>query len=203
MANNIPGRQQLALAVNFVKTRPIRSGILLLAIALMVLVTYKHEPIVIKYSAHYGDPRREIETFVLVNPNVEKRDIIFSFSPSGDVQEFSADDLDDAVAMDLSGKNLRTAKLSLLQRSVSIVSIVRDKLDHGAVKIIPGPVEMEPSSSMMRSIAIAYVVSLLLLLTGFLSGISSAVGALSFLSNPRDLIDKVRKAFHSEAGHEG
>src|SRR6185437_16243852 len=155
MANNIPGRQQLALAVNFVKTRPIRSGILLMAVALMVLVTYRHEPIVIKYSAHYGDPKREIETFVLVNPNVEKRDIILSISPSGDVQEFSADDLDDAVAMDLSGKNLRTAKLSLLQRSVSIVSIVRDKLDHGAVKITPGPVEMEPSNSMMRSIAIA------------------------------------------------
>jgi hypothetical protein len=75
---------------------------------------------------------------------------------------------------------------------------VRDKLDHGAVKIIPGPIEMEPSSSMMRSIAIAYVVSLLLLLTGFVSGISSAVGALSFLSNPRDLVDKLRKAFQAE-----
>jgi hypothetical protein len=198
MANNIPGRRQLALAVNFVKTRPVRSGILLLAIGIMVLVTYKHDPIVIKYSAHFGNPKREIETFVLVNPNIEKREIVFYLSPDGEVQEFSVDDIDDAVAMDLSGKNLKTAKFSLLQRSVSIVSVVRDKLDHGAVKIIPGPIEMEPSSSMMRSIAIAYVVSLLLLLTGFVSGISSAVGALSFLSNPRDLVDKLRKAFQAE-----
>jgi hypothetical protein len=198
MANNIPGRQQLSLAVNFVRTRPIRAGILLLAIGIMVLVSYKHEPIVIKYSAHFGDPKREIETLVLVNPTIERKEIVLYLSPNGEVQEFSPDDVDDAVAMDLSGKNLRTAKLSLLQRSVSVVSIVRDKLDHGPVKVIPGPVEIEPSSSMMRSIAIAYLVSLLLLLTGFVSGISSAVGALSFLSNPRDLIDKVRKAFHAE-----
>ncbi len=198
MANNIPGRQQLSLAVNFVRTRPVRAGILLLAIGVMVLVTYKHDPIIIKYSAHYGDPKREIETLVLVNPNIEKREIVLYLSPDGGVQEFGLDDPDDAVAMDLSNRSLRTAKLSLLQRSVSIVSIVRDKLEHGAVKIVPGPVEMEPSSSMMRSIAIAYVVSLLLLLTGFVSGISSAVGALSFLSNPRDLFDKVRKLFQAE-----
>jgi hypothetical protein len=198
MANNIPGRQQLTLAVNFVRTRPIRAGILLLAIAVMVLVTYKHDPIVIKYSAHFGDPKREIETLILVNPNIDKKDVVLYLSPDGAVQEFGLEDADDAVAMDLSSKSLKTAKLSLLQRSVSIVSIVRDKLEHGEVKIIPGPIEMEPSGSMMRSIAIAYVVSLLLLLTGFVSGISSAVGALSFLSNPRDIFDKLRKAFQAE-----
>jgi UPF0716 family protein affecting phage T7 exclusion len=75
---------------------------------------------------------------------------------------------------------------------------VRDKLEHGAVKIIPGPIEIEPSTAMMRSIAFAYVISSLVLLAGFLSGISSAVGALIFLSNPRDLFEKLRKLFHAE-----
>ena len=199
MANNIPGKRQLELAVNLVKTKPIRASILLLLAGLGLLVAYKHEPIVIKYSAHFGDPKREIETLVLVNPDIGKKDITLYLSPDGDVQEFSTDDIDDAVAMDLSNKNLKTAKLSLLERSVSIVSIVRNKLDHGAVKIVPGPVEMQPSSYIMRTIAIAYLVSLLMLLSGYVSSISSAVGAVTFLSNPRDLIDKLRKVFQAEA----
>jgi hypothetical protein len=164
----------------------------------VLLVSHKYDPIVIKYSAHFGAPAREIETLVLVNPNVDKREVVLHLSPDGEVQDFGLDEDDGAVAMDLSNKNLRTARLSLLQRSVSVVSIVRDKLEHGAVRIIPGPIEIEPSTAMMRSIAFAYVISSLLLLAGFLSGISSAVGALIFLSNPRDLFEKLRKLFHAE-----
>jgi hypothetical protein len=199
MANNIPGRQQIALVANFVRTRPTRVGILLLFIGIVLLVSHKYDPIVIKYSAHFGDPAREIETLVLVNPNVDKRDVVLHLSADGEVQDFGFDEDDGAAAMDLSNKNLRTARLSLFQRSVSVVSIVRDKLEHGAVRIVPGPIQIEPSTAMMRSIAIAYVISLLLLLTGFLSGISSAVGALTFLSNPRDLFEKLRKLFNAEA----
>jgi hypothetical protein len=199
MANNLPGRQQLALAANFVKAKPVRAGILLLLIGLMVLVNYKHDPIVIKYSAHFGDPMREIETLILVNPNVEKREVVLRLSPTGEIENFGLDEDEAAVAMDLSGKSLQTAKLGLLQRSVSIVSIVRDKLEHDKIKITPGPIDMESSTSMMRSIALAYVVSLLLVLTGMLSGISSVVGALTFLSNPRDAYDKLRKMFQPEA----
>jgi hypothetical protein len=198
MANNIPGRQQITLAANFVRTRPARACILLLFIGIVLLVSHKYDPIVIKYSAHFGAPAREIETLVLVNPNVDKREVVLHLSPDGEVQDFGLDEDDGAVAMDLSNKNLRTARLSLLQRSVSVVSIVRDKLEHGAVRIIPGPIEIEPSTAMMRSIAFAYVISSLLLLAGFLSGISSAVGALIFLSNPRDLFEKLRKLFHAE-----
>jgi hypothetical protein len=195
MANSLPVAEQFALARNFVRTRPTRVILLVLLIVIGSVVTRKYEPIIMKYSARLANPDREIETLLIVNPNVDKREVVLDLSPSGEVLDLG---IDEAAAIDLSGKNTRFAKLSVLERSVSIVTILRSQIDHGSIKVIPKSLEIVSTDSVMRSIAMGYLVSLMLFLTGFLSAISSVIGALTVLSNafkPHELMEKVSRIF--------
>lgn len=195
MANSLPVAEQFALARNFVRTRPTRVILLVLLIIIGSVVTRKYEPIIMKYSARLANPEREIETLLIVNPNVDKREVVLDLSPNGEVLDLG---VDEAAAIDLSGKNTRFAKLSVLERSVSIVTILRSQIDHGSIKVIPKSLEIMSTESVMRSIALGYLVSLMLFLTGFLSAISSVIGALTVLSNafdPRELMEKVSRIF--------
>jgi hypothetical protein len=195
MANSLPVAQQFALARNFVRTRPTRVILLVLLIVIGSVVTRKYEPIIMKYSARLANPEREIETLLIVNPNIDKREVVLDLSPNGEVLDLG---VDEAAAIDLSGKNTRFAKLFVLERSVSIVTILRSQIDHGAIKVIPKSLEIVSPDSVMRSIAMGYLISLMLFLTGFLSAISSMIGALTVLSNafdPRELMERVSRIF--------
>jgi hypothetical protein len=195
MANSLPVAQQFALVHSFVRTRPLRVLILLLLIIIGTVITQKYEPIVMKYTAHLANPDREIETLLIVNPNVESKEVLLDLSPNGEVLDLG---IDEAAALDLSSKSPRLAKLSILERSVSIVTILRTQLEHGAVKIAPKAMAVMSTDSVMRHVAIGYVISLMLFLTGFLATISSLIGVLTVLSNafdPRELIETVSKIF--------
>jgi hypothetical protein len=195
MANILPVAEQFALARNFVRTRPTRVILLVLLIVIGSVVTRKYEPIIMKYSARLANPDREIETLLIVNPNTDKREVVLDLSPNGEVLDLG---VDEAAAIDLSGKNTRFVKLSVLERGVSIVTILRSQIEHGAIKVIPKSLEIVSADSVMRSIAVGYLISLMLFLTGFLSAISSVIGALTVISNafnPRELMEKVSRIF--------
>jgi hypothetical protein len=195
MANSLPVAEQFALARNFVRTRPTRVILLVLLIVIGSVVTRKYEPIIMKYSARLANPDREIETLLIVNPNTDKREVVLDLSPNGEVLDLG---VDEAAAIDLSGKNTRFVKLSVLERGVSIVTILRSQIEHGAIKVIPKSLEIVSADSVMRSIAVGYLISLMLFLTGFLSAISSVIGALTVISNafnPRELMEKVSRIF--------
>jgi hypothetical protein len=195
MANSLPVAEQFALARNFVRTRPTRVILLVLLIVIGSVITRKYEPIIMKYSARLANPDREIETLLIVNPNTDKREVVLDLSPNGEVLDLG---VDEAAAIDLSGRNTRFAKLSILERSVSIVTILRSQIEHGAIKVIPKSLEIVSADSVMRSIAMGYLISLMLFLTGFLSAISSVIGALTVISNafnPRELMEKVHRIF--------
>jgi hypothetical protein len=195
MANNLPVAQQFVLVRDFVRTRPTRVFILVLLIVIGSIVAQKYEPIVMKYTAHLTNPEREIETLLIVNPNIEKREVLLDLSPNGEVVDLG---VDEAAAIDLSSKSPRLAKLSILERSVSIVTILRTQLEHGAVKVIPKSMEIMSTDSAMRHVALGYLISLMLFLTGFLSAASSMIGALTVLSNvfdSRELMEKVSRIF--------
>jgi hypothetical protein len=190
MANNLSARQQLIIIWNLIKTRPARALSFLMVVIFAIVVAQKYDPIVIKYRAAFGDPTHEIETLILVNPNTDKRDIVLNLSPNGEVNDLG---VDEAHVVDLSAKSFRSAKLSLLERSVSIVNILRVQLDHSSIRI-PGPIEIETSNSIMRRLAFAYVVSLILFFTGMLQAIASVAGFL-LLFKPRELIRSIPKIF--------
>jgi hypothetical protein len=195
MANNLPVAQQFALVRDFVRTRPKRVLILVLLIVISAVVTQKYEPIMMKYTARLTNPEREIETLLIVNPNIDKREVLLDLSPNGEVLDLG---IDEAAAIDMSSKSPRFAKLSILERSVSIVTILRAQLEHGSVKVVPRSMEIMSTDSVMRRVAMGYLISLMLFLTGFLSSISSAIGALTVLSNvfdPRELMEKISRIF--------
>jgi hypothetical protein len=195
MANNLPVAQQFILVRDFVRTRPTRVLMLVLLIVIGTTVAQKYEPIIMKYSARLTNPEREIETLLIVNPNIDKREILLDLSPNGEVVDLG---VDEAAAIDMSSKSLRLAKLSVLERSVSIVTILRTQLEHGSVKVVSKSMEIMSTDSVMRRVAAGYLISLMLFLTGFLSAISSMIGALTVLSNvfdSRELREKVSRVF--------
>jgi hypothetical protein len=195
MANSLPVAQQFALVRNFVRTRPTRALILVLLIVIGAIATQKYEPIVMRYSAHLAAPEREIETLLIVNPNIDKREVLLDLSQNGEVLDLG---VDEAAAIDMSNKSPRLAKLSILERSVSVVTILRAQLEHGSVKVVSKSMEIMSTDSVMRRVAMFYLISLMLFLTGFISTISSLIGALTVLSNVfdrRELMEKVSKIF--------
>jgi hypothetical protein len=195
MANNLPVAQQFILVRDFVRTRPTRVLMLVLLIVIGTTVAQKYEPIIMKYSARLTNPEREIETLLIVNPNIDKREILLDLSPNGELVDLG---VDEAAAIDMSSKSLRLAKLSVLERSVSIVTILRTQLGHGSVKVVSKSMEIMSTDSVMRRVAAGYLISLMLFLTGFLSAISSMIGALTVLSNvfdSRELREKVSRVF--------
>jgi hypothetical protein len=150
---------------------------------------------VMRYSAHLAAPEREIETLLIVNPNIDKREVLLDLSQNGEVLDLG---VDEAAAIDMSNKSPRLAKLSILERSVSVVTILRAQLEHGSVKVVSKSMEIMSTDSVMRRVAMFYVISLMLFLTGFISTISSLIGALTVLSNVfdrRELMEKVSKIF--------
>jgi hypothetical protein len=195
MANNLPVARQFTLVRDFVRTRPTRVLILVLLIVIGTVVAQKYEPIMMKYSARLTNPEREIETLLIVNPNNDKREVLLDLSPYGEILDLG---IDEAAAIDLSSKSTRLAKLSVLERSVSIVTILRTQLEHGSVKVVPKSIEIMSTDSVMRRVAMGYFISLMLFLTGSLSAISSMIGALTVLSNvfdPRELVEKISRIF--------
>ena len=102
-----------------------------------------------------------------MNPNTDKREVVLDLSPNGEVMDLG---VDEAAAIDLSSKSPRFAKLSILERGVSIVTILRTQMEHGSIKVIPKSLEFVSTDWVMRSIAMGYLISLMLFLTGFLSG---------------------------------
>lgn len=102
MANSIPVAEQLAIACNLIRSRPKRILLLLLLAAAVPIVARKYEPIMVKYTARLANPEREIETLFIVNPNVEKREVLLDLSPNGDVIDLG---IDPSTAIDLSSKS--------------------------------------------------------------------------------------------------
>jgi hypothetical protein len=195
MANSLPVAQQFILVRDFVRTRPTRVLMLVVLIVIGAVVAQKYEPIMMKYTARLTNPEREIETLLIVNPNIDKREVLLDLSPNGEIVDLGSDE---AAAIDLSSKSPRLAKLSILERSVSIVTILRTQLDHGSVKVVPKSMEIMSTDSVMRRVAMGYLISLMLFLTGFLSAISSMIGLLTVLSNvfdSRELMEKMSKIF--------
>jgi len=191
MANNLSAGQQGKAIWGFIKTRPARAVRFLVIGLVAIAAVQKYDPIVIKYSTYFGDPTREIETLILINPNIDKRDLVLNLSPNGEAYDFG---VDEAFAADLSAKALRSAKLSVLERSVSVVSILRTQLEHSSIKILGPPIEIETSGSIMRRLAFAYVISLLLFFTGILQAVTSVAGVLLFYQ-PREFLRHVSKMF--------
>jgi hypothetical protein len=195
MANSLPVAQQFILVRDFVRTRPTRVLMLVVLIVIGAVVAQKYEPIMMKYTARLTNPEREIETLLIVNPNIDKREVLLDLSPNGEIVDLG---IGEAAAIDLSSKSPRLAKLSTLERSVSIVTILRTQLDHGSVKVVPKSMEIMSTDSVMRRVAMGYLISLMLFLTGFLSAISSMIGLLTVLSNvfdSRELMEKMSKIF--------
>jgi hypothetical protein len=195
MANSLPVAQQFILVRDFVRTRPTRVLMLVVLIVIGAVVAQKYEPIMMKYTARLTNPEREIETLLIVNPNIDKREVLLDLSPNGEIVDLG---IGEAAAIDLSSKSPRLAKLSILERSVSIVTILRTQLDHGSVKVVPKSMEIMSTDSVMRRVAMGYLISLMLFLTGFLSAISSMIGLLTVLSNvfdSRELMEKMSKIF--------
>jgi hypothetical protein len=153
MANSLPVAQQFALVRNFVRTRPTRVLILVLLVVIGTTVSQKYEPIIMKYSARLTNPEREIETLLIVNPNIDKREVLLDLSPNGEVLDLG---IDEAAAIDMSGKSPRLAKFSIPERSVSIVSILRAQLEHSPVKVVPKAIEVISTDSVMRRLAMGY-----------------------------------------------
>jgi hypothetical protein len=195
MANSLPVAQQFILVRDFVRTRPTRVLMLVVLIVIGAVVTQKYEPIMMKYTARLTNPEREIETLLIVNPNIDKREVLLDLSPNGEIVDLG---IDEAAAIDLSSKSPRLAKLGVLERSVSIVTILRTQLEHGSVKVVPKSMEIMSTDSVIRRVAMGYLISLMLFLTGFLSAISSMIGLLTVLSNvfdTRELMEKMTKIF--------
>jgi hypothetical protein len=195
MANSLPVAQQFILVRDFVRTRPTRVLILVLLIVIGAIVTQKYEPIIMKYTARLANPERQIDTLLIVNPNIDKREVLLDLSPDGEIVDLG---IDEAAAVDLSSKSPRLAKLSILERSVAIVTILRSQFTHGSVKIAPRSIEIASADSAMRRVAMGYLISVLLFLTGFLSSISSLIGVLTVLSNVfdrRELMEKISRIF--------
>lgn len=172
-------------------------GILILVLLIVIgtIAAQKYEPTIMKYSTHLANPDREIETLLIVNPNNNQREVVLDLSPKGEILDLG---IDEATAIDLSSKSPRLAKLKVLERSVSVVTILRAQLEHGPVKAVPNSAEIIPADSTMRRVATSYLISLVLFMTGFLSTMSSAIGALTVLSNvfdPRQLMEKLSRIF--------
>jgi hypothetical protein len=195
MANSITVPEQLVLAGNFIRTKPIRVLVILFLVAAAPIVARKYEPIIVKYSARLTDPEREIETLLIVNPNADKRDVFLDLSPHGETVDFG---VDESVAIDLSNKPTRSIRLTVPEQGVSTITVLRSQLDHLPVKAPPKSVEFVPTDSVMRRVAITFLISLMLFIKEALGAIGALVGAISgaaVVFNPRELKEKIVKVF--------
>jgi|SRR5947209_16922739 len=195
MANNLPVSEQIALAKNFIRTRPARVLLLLLLVALVPIVARKYEPILVKYSARITNPDREIETLFIVNPNVDKRNVILELSPNGDVIDLG---IDQATAVDLTNRMSRFIKLTVAEQSAATVSILRSQPGHPPVSAASKTLEVVSADTVMRYVALTYIVSLMLFLKDAIGGLGAAIGLLSSvstLSNLSEIKDKLSKFF--------
>lgn len=164
MGNNLSVTEQLALFRDIVWARPLLGAIL--AILLVFGIAFgKSDPMLWRLSALLTEPDREIETLIVANPNVDMRQVIVELSPRGAALDLG---IDQATALDLESKGARLARLNVSERSVSVVTILRKK-EHGPspTKAVPPTLQSISSDSIMRQLAVSYLLGLLLYAASF------------------------------------
>jgi hypothetical protein len=195
MANNLPVREQISLARNFIRTRPGRVALLVLLVAIVPFVARKYEPIMVQYSAHLSNPDREIETLFIFNPNVEQRNVTLDLSPNGEVIDLG---IDRSTAVDLSNRTSRLIRLTVAEQSSATISILRTQQEHASVKAASKSLEVVSADTIMRYVALTYLVSLMLFLKEAIGSFGAAIGLLSgvsSLTNLGEIKEKISKLF--------
>lgn len=185
--NKLSASEQANALWTLIRTRPIQVGVLLFIVLIFSIGAEKYDPLIIKYNGDLGEKGGQVETFILVNPNVDRQEVTANFSIPGDRSDLG---LDEAYAVDAVGKTIHPVKFNLLKKSVSVLSIIRDKLDKNSAKF-PEIGEIERPSSAMRVVAFAYVVSLIFSVKDYLAIVASIFSAFFLF----DMTKAVRRIF--------
>jgi hypothetical protein len=203
MGNNLSIIEQLALFRDVMRAKPIISAALVI-LALIGIFFGNTEPTLWRLSALLAESDRQIETLVVVNPNVDVKQVFVELSASG--QPLLDLGINQSTALDLDNKSTRQARLNVGERSVSVVTILRKKEQLPSLtRAVPPTVQPKSSDSIMRQIAISYLVGLLLYAQSFIKELTFGWAALTLFSkftvaDPREWKETAQKHLGNIAG---
>jgi hypothetical protein len=194
MGNNLSVIEQLALFRDVMRAKPIISAVLVI-LALIGIFFGNSKPTLWRLSVLPAVSDRQIETLVVANPNVDAKEVFVELSPMG--QTTLDLGIDQSTALELD--NTRLARLNVGERSVSIVTILRKKEQlPGSTRAVPPTVQSQSSDSIMRQIAISYLIGLLLYAQSFIKEFSFGWAALTLfnkfaVADPREWKEAAKK----------
>jgi len=200
MTNNLTITEQLVLFREIVRTRPFLSAALIVLVSLYMFFGSR-EPQLWKFSAVLTGPDREIETLIIANPKIDKRDVFVEFAPAGHTSDLG---FDQSTAIEFDNKT-RSARLNVGERGVSIITVLRKDLQHGPTKAVAPAREVTPTDSIMRQLALSYLIGLALYLHSFIRELTLAWGVLTGFNifgrtNLRDWRDQAKARFTAFRG---
>lgn len=192
--NNLSVAEQIAQLRNIIRTRPWYFAVLVV-LALIGIVFNNHEPTLWRFTATLADSGREIETLLIANPNVEKRDVLVRLAPDGQTSDLG---IDQSTALDLETKGPRLGRLSVAERSISVLSLLRKQTPQPpSVRAVPPAVEAVSNDAILRQLALSYLIGLMLYVQSFIKELTFGWAVFTALktfavSNPRQWIESLR-----------
>jgi hypothetical protein len=183
---NLNEQQQVQAAVYLLRRRPLVSILLVIFIAMATFAAVApRDPIAYRYQISVDGGDGNVEAYFIVNPNTEKREIFANFQAQGNAQDLG---FSDGYAIATKSAPYRFAKMNVGEGTVTPLVIFRESDDKNIVSIKGA--SAEGASSILRSVAIAYFINLLLAFSTVLSIIGGCLAVL-VVFNPRKFLHDI------------